>query len=83
MGRRLKSGPSAHVELTEDFFVRDVSSTLHPVLENYQFSHGRWETTITWVGGLPWGSSGSDSVLPVQGAWVQPLVRELDPTWPN
>jgi len=40
--------------------------------------------------GLSWWSSGSDSVLPAQGAQVQSLVRELDPTchnqdpaWPN
>lgn len=27
--------------------------------------------------GLPWRSSGYDSVLPVLEAWVRPLVREL------
>ena len=27
--------------------------------------------------GLPWWSSGLDSMLPLQGAWVQSLVREL------
>ena len=27
--------------------------------------------------GLPWQSNGLDSVLPLQGAWVQSLVREL------
>ena len=26
---------------------------------------------------LPWQSNGSDSILPMQGAWVQSLVREL------
>ena len=35
------------------------------------------------VWGLPWWSSGWDSVLPVQGSWVQSLVRELDPTCCN
>ena len=30
--------------------------------------------------GLPWWHSGSDSKLSMQGAWVQSLVRELDPT---
>ena len=30
--------------------------------------------------GLPWWSSDWDSVLPMQGARVQPLIRELDPT---
>ena len=30
--------------------------------------------------GLPWWSSGQDYVLPMQGAWVQSLVGELDPT---
>ena len=29
--------------------------------------------------GLPWCSSGQDSTLPIQGAQVQSLVRELDP----
>ena len=33
--------------------------------------------------GLPWWNSGQDSELPVQGAWVQSLVRKLDPTWPK
>ena len=27
--------------------------------------------------GLPWRSSGLDSVLPLQGAWVRSLVGEL------
>ena len=27
--------------------------------------------------GLPWWSSGQDSALPMQGTWVQSLVREL------
>ena len=26
--------------------------------------------------GLPWWSSGLDSVLPVQGAWVQPKKKK-------
>ena len=30
--------------------------------------------------GLPWWSRGLDSVLPIQGAWVQFLVAEPDPT---
>ena len=34
------------------------------------------ETVVT---GTPWWSSGYDSTLPVQGAWVGSLVRELDP----
>ena len=29
---------------------------------------------------LPWQSIDEDSDLPVQGSWVRPLVRELDPT---
>ena len=33
--------------------------------------------------GLPWWSRGQDSVLPMQGAQVQPPVRELDPTCCN
>ena len=33
--------------------------------------------------GLPWWSSGSDFVLPLQGAWVRPLVRELRPHMPR
>ena len=30
--------------------------------------------------GLPWWSSGWDSVLPIQEVWVWSLVRKLDPT---
>ena len=33
--------------------------------------------------GLPWWSSGYDSALPMQGAWVRFLARELDPTCLN
>ena len=33
--------------------------------------------------GLPWWSSGWDSVLPMQGAWVRSLVRELRSTCPS
>ena len=33
--------------------------------------------------GRPWWSRGQDSVLPMQGAQVQPPVRELDPTCCN
>ena len=33
--------------------------------------------------GLPWWSRGQDSELPVQGAQVRSLVRELDPTCYN
>ena len=29
------------------------------------------------VQGLPWGSSGYGSVLPLQGTWVRSLVQEL------
>ena len=35
----------------------------------------KWETL-----GLPWGPSAWDSALPMQGARVWSLVRELDPT---
>ena len=31
--------------------------------------------------GLPWWASGQDSKFPMQGAQVQFLVRELDPTY--
>ena len=33
---------------------------------------------IVWE--LLWWHSGWDSTLPMQGAWVRSLVRELDPT---
>ena len=36
--------------------------------------------TRTVPKGLPWWSSGYDSVLPMQGAWVLFLVWELEPT---
>ena len=32
---------------------------------------------------LPWWSSSHDSTLSMQGAWVRPLVRELDSTCRN
>ena len=32
---------------------------------------------------LPWWSSGEASELPRQGAWVQSLVKELDPICHN
>ena len=35
------------------------------------------------VEGLPWQSSGSDSAFPLQGPWVQSLVRELGPLMPH
>ena len=38
------------------------------------------DTFRNWGKGLPWWSSGYDSVPPVQGVWVQSLVKELDPT---
>ena len=34
-------------------------------------------------GGFPWWSTGSDSMLPMQWAQVQSLVRELDPMFGN
>ena len=34
---------------------------------------------VNKVQGLPWWSSGQDFMLPMQGAQVQLLVRELDP----
>ena len=33
--------------------------------------------------GLPWWSSGWDSALPMQGAWVRSLDKELDPVCSN
>ena len=33
--------------------------------------------------GLPWWSSVQDFTIPMQGAWVPSLVRELDPTYRN
>ena len=33
--------------------------------------------------GLPWWSRGEDSMLPIQGAHVQPLVRELGFSMPH
>ena len=30
--------------------------------------------------GRPWWSGSEDSMFPMQGTWVQSLVRELDPT---
>ena len=33
--------------------------------------------------GLPWWSSGWDFKLPMWEAWIQSLVREMDPTCGN
>ena len=45
------------------------------------------ERCICWIKkkkkhnvGIPWWSSDWDSELPMQGAWVRSLVRELDPS---
>ena len=35
------------------------------------------------ISGLPWWPSGSDSRLPMQWAWAQSLVGELDPPCHN
>lgn len=37
------------------------------------------EKKVLKGGDFLWWSSGYDSVPPVQGAWMQLLVRELDP----
>ena len=42
-----------------------------------------WFKQIIVFQGIPWWSSGWESALPMQGARVQSLVRELDPTWDN
>ena len=36
-----------------------------------------------WYVGLPWWFSGQDLAFPVQSAWAQSLVRELDPHMPH
>ena len=33
-----------------------------------------------WIGGLPWWSSGKDSMLRLLGVGFQSLVKEQDPT---
>ena len=38
-----------------------------------------YKPTARW--GLPWWSSGYGFMLPVQGTWVQSLVRELGPIY--
>ena len=38
---------------------------------------GRENSFKDALAGLPWGSSGSDSVLPLQGVRVQSLVRKI------
>ena len=42
-----------------------------------QRSRGEWALIKEARLGLPWKSSGLDSMLPMQGALVRPLVREL------
>ena len=45
--------------------------------------HFRNIPILKCFGGLPWWSNGWDPLLPKQGAWVQSLVRGLDPTCCN
>ena len=42
--------------------------------------HKHYQQKMKILTGLPWWSSGY-TVLPVKGAWVQFLVRELDPIY--
>ena len=44
-----------------------------------KYGSAPWHSQQKPAGGLPWWSSGLDSKLPVQGAWVRSLVRELHP----
>ena len=38
---------------------------------------------ISYILGIPWWSSGYDSALPLQGAWVQSLVGKLRSPMPR
>ena len=49
----------------------------HPFLSGGFSSHSRILNHS--MVGIPWWSSDLDSMLPLQGTWVQSLVRELDP----
>ena len=56
---------------------RGLGSSVH---EQQQEALGKGcvRNTVEWTV-LPCWSSGQDSELPMQGAWVQPLVRKIDP----
>ena len=43
----------------------------------------RFAFKSTTLEGLPWWSSGLDSALPTQGAWVRSLIGELRSCMPN
>lgn len=62
-----------------------INSNLYPLFSNH-FGYPPWArkgVSREPGRGLPWLSSGCDSTLSKQGAWVQPLVKELDPTYSN
>ena len=63
-----------------------MTSHLHVALSEYSLVPERFllDAVILVKGHVtmarPWWSGGEEAMLPVQGAQVQSLVRELDPT---
>lgn len=58
-------------------FVEKTTSNSIKSVQNGKTSSGDICTRFRKAEGLPWQSSGYDSMLPKQGVWVQSLVREL------
>ena len=71
----------ARGDATESFEDVGHSSEAREVLKQYYIGDVPLNDFKPGSGGLPWCSSGLDSVLPMQGVWVRSLVGELDPTW--
>ena len=68
------------VNFSHSHYLRSISLTF--TTNNRSFKKKETSHLPSWVFktiivGLPWWSSGWDSVLPLQGAWVRSLVREL------
>ena len=60
-----------------------IYSTEHNTHTQQESGLGYSSVKKHWLRGLPWWASGLDSALPMQGAQVQSLLRELDPTCCN
>ena len=69
------------MEGTHGWKWKNHTSITRSVLPNSNHISGPYEKLLGESRGqrLPWWSSGWDSVLPMQGAWVWSLVRELNP----
>ena len=61
----------------------DTTEIQRIIRDYYKELHANKMDNLKEMEGLPWWSSGWDSTLPMQGAQVQSLIMELDPTCRN